>query len=43
VTLDLSSFANALAQLEKSLVYWASELARQDPEIGRLRERSGAP
>jgi len=36
VTLDLSSFANALAQLEKSLVYCASELARQDPEIGRL-------
>lgn len=35
MTLDLSAFAKAIAQLEKSLAYCASELARQDPEISQ--------
>jgi nucleotidyltransferase substrate binding protein (TIGR01987 family) len=35
MSLDLSSFANALAQLEKSLGYAASDLARGDAELAR--------
>ena len=34
--LDFSAFGKAIAQLEKSMAYCASELARHDPEIFKL-------
>jgi nucleotidyltransferase substrate binding protein (TIGR01987 family) len=41
MTIDLTSYSNAIAQLEEALVYAASDLAASDPRLAR-HLRAGA-